>query len=71
MEQGRPSGVDLAPDGLPFIGEMIDYARSLNFGELPNYELLHSQVQETRERAGLLDSFVVDWHIPSDALRGP
>ena len=52
-------------------GGMIDYARSLNFDELPNYELLRSQVQETRERAGLSDSFAVDWHITADASIGP
>jgi hypothetical protein len=41
------------------------------FDELPNYELLRSQVQETRERAGLLASFAVDWHITADASIGP
>jgi hypothetical protein len=61
------SGADLAPDGLSCIGEMIDHARSLNFDQLPNYELLRSQIRETRERAGLLDSSAVDWNIPADA----
>ena len=71
IKKQRYSGADLAPDGLSFIGAMIDHARSLNFDELPNYKLFRLQVQEARERAGLLDSFVVDWNIPSDALIGP
>jgi hypothetical protein len=32
---------------------MIDYVRSLKFEQLPNYDLLHSQVRETRRRASL------------------
>src|SRR6202167_4144965 len=71
IKKQRYSGADLAPDGLTFIGDMIDYARSLNFDELPNYELFRSQIQETRERIGLLDSFVVNWNVPSDASIGP
>ncbi|KIM84488.1 hypothetical protein PILCRDRAFT_384823 [Piloderma croceum F 1598] len=61
------SGAYLAPDGLSCIGKMIDHARSLKFNQLPNYELLSSQIRETSERAGLLDSSAVDWNIPADA----
>jgi hypothetical protein len=49
---------------------MIDHARSLNFDQLSNYELLRSQIRETREQAGLLDSSAVDWNIPADASFG-
>jgi hypothetical protein len=66
----RYSGADLAPDGLPFIGEMIDHARSLKFGQLPDYDLLRSKIRETRERAGLLKSCAVEWPIMVKAAPG-
>ena len=70
VKKQRYSGADLAPDRLPCIGEMIDYARSLKFGQLPNYELLRSQVRKTRQQAGLLGSFAVEWHVPAGTSSG-
>jgi hypothetical protein len=49
---------------------MIDYARSLKFDQLPNYELLRSQIRKTRQRTGLLDSLTVEWHVPAEASSG-
>ncbi|KAG1857268.1 kinase-like domain-containing protein [Suillus tomentosus] len=62
------SGADMSPDGLPCIGQMIDYARSLKFDQLPDYELLRLQIQETRALAGLLDPATINWNIPAEAL---
>jgi hypothetical protein len=67
IKKQRYSGADLATNRLPCIGEMTDYARSLKFDQLPNYELLHSQIRKTRQWAGLLDSFTVKWHLPAEA----
>ncbi|KAG2119123.1 kinase-like domain-containing protein, partial [Suillus discolor] len=61
------SGADMSPDGLPCFGQMIDYARSLKFDQLPDYELLRSQIQETRALAGLLDPATINWNIPAEA----
>jgi hypothetical protein len=47
---------------------MIDYARSFRFDELPDYQLLRSQIQETRRRAGAHDFYPVEWHIPPKTL---
>ncbi|KAG2072903.1 kinase-like protein [Suillus decipiens] len=44
IKKERYSGTDLAPDGLPCLGQMIDHARSLKFDQLPDYELLRSQI---------------------------
>ncbi|KAG1902983.1 kinase-like domain-containing protein [Suillus fuscotomentosus] len=62
------SGADMAPDGLPCFGQMIDYARSLKFNQLPDYELLRLQIQETRALAGLLDPAKINWNIPAEVL---
>ena len=70
IKKQRHSGANLVPDGLPFIGEMIDYARSLNFDQSPDYELLRSKIRETRARAGILASSAVEWHIPVKASSG-
>jgi len=43
------------------------YACGLEFDRLPNEELLRSRVQETRERAGLSDSFTVEWLVFAQA----
>lgn len=42
---------------------MIDYARRSKFDQLSDYELLRSQLRDTRERAGLLDSFAIEWDV--------
>ncbi|KAG2065962.1 hypothetical protein BDR04DRAFT_955812, partial [Suillus decipiens] len=35
IKKERYSGTDLAPNGLPCLGQMIDHARSLKFDQLP------------------------------------
>lgn len=59
----------MSPDGLPCIGQMIDYARSLKFDQLPDYELLRFKIQETRALAGLLDPATINWNIPASTER--
>ncbi|KAG2051274.1 hypothetical protein BDR06DRAFT_591079 [Suillus hirtellus] len=54
-------------NGLPCIGQIIDYARSLKFDQLPDYELLRLQIQETRALAGLLNPATINWNIPAEA----
>jgi len=56
-------------NGLPCIGQMIDYARSLKFDQLPDYELLRFKIQETRALAGLLDPATINWNIPASTER--
>jgi len=68
LKKQQYSGADLTLDGLPCIGQIIGYARSLKFDQLPDYELLRTQVRETRARAGLLASSAVEWDIPAEVL---
>ncbi|KAG2345119.1 kinase-like protein [Suillus weaverae] len=67
VKKRRYSGADLASNGLTCLGQMIDYARSLKFDQLPDYELLRLQIQETRALAGLLDPATIKWNIPTEA----
>ncbi|KAG2354572.1 hypothetical protein BDR07DRAFT_1429024 [Suillus spraguei] len=46
---------------------MIDHARSFKFDQLPDYDLLRLQIQETRTLAGLLDSAAIKWNVPAEA----
>ncbi|KAG1863690.1 kinase-like domain-containing protein [Suillus subluteus] len=67
IKKQQYSGTDLAPNGLPCFGQLIDHARNLKFDQLPDYELLRLQIQETRALAGLLDSAMIKWDIPAEA----
>ncbi|KAG1847532.1 kinase-like domain-containing protein [Suillus subalutaceus] len=67
IKKRQYSGTDLAPNELPCFGQVIDYARNLKFEQLPDYELLRLQIQETRALAGLLDSAMIKWDIPTEA----
>ncbi|KAG2119145.1 uncharacterized protein F5147DRAFT_648196 [Suillus discolor] len=42
--------------------------KHLKFDQLPDYQLLRLQIQETFAPAGLLDSATIEWNIPAEAL---
>ena len=70
IKKQRHNGASLAPGGMPCIGEMVDYARSLNIDQLPNYDLLRSQIHRNRKQAALLDLATVEWHVLTERLPG-
>jgi hypothetical protein len=65
IKKKRYNGADLAPDGFAWIGQMIDYARGLNFHQLPKYDLLHSLIREADRQACVFDSpdIQIEWDI--------
>jgi len=70
LKKERSSGVELAPEGLPFVGDIIDYARKAGGSQSLDYAWLRSQVLVNRRITGLDVSQPFSWDIQPRPLSG-
>ena len=70
LKKQRYSGAELAPEGLPCIGDIIDYAREADGSQSLDYAWLRSQILVNRQKTGLDVSQPFSWDIQPRPLSG-